>query len=65
MIRDIKLYLTDIIESISLIEKYTKDLTPAKFNRDQQINDAVLRRLEIIGEAVKQMPKQFKVKHSF
>lgn len=63
MTRDIKLYITDIIESISLIEEYTKNLTPAEFNNNQRVMDAVFRRLEIIGEAVKQMPQDFKVKY--
>lgn len=63
MKRSVKLYITDIIESISLINKYTRDFTSTKFGSNEQTKDAVLRRLEIIGEAVKQIPKAFKTKH--
>lgn len=60
IMRDPEAYLTDIIESISLIDEYVASLTKERFNKDQKIKNAVLRRLEIIGEAVKQLPKKVK-----
>ena len=63
MARDIRLYLDDILESIKKIEDYSKDLTEEQFSRDTEIQDAVLRRLAIIGEAVKHLPGDLKEKH--
>lgn len=63
MKRDIGLYLDDILESIQKIEKYTQGLTEEQFSRNIQTQDAVLRRLAIIGEAVKHLPKDLKEKH--
>lgn len=60
MSKDIKVYLEDILESISQIEKYTKKIAQNKFNKNVQLQDAVLRRLEIIGEAVKNIPEDFR-----
>ena len=63
MKRDIGIYLDDIFESIEKIEDYTKGLSEEKFSRNIQIQDAVLRRLAIIGEAVKHLPADFRKKH--
>jgi len=64
MARDIRLYLDDILESIQKIDDYTKDLTEEQFSRNIKVQDAVLRRLAIIGEAVKHLPEDLKEKHS-
>lgn len=61
--RKIQLYLNDIIESIEKIEKYCEDVDEEKFLADYEKQDAVIRRLEIIGEAVKKLPKQIKNKY--
>ncbi|PIT90286.1 MAG: hypothetical protein COU22_03050 [Candidatus Komeilibacteria bacterium CG10_big_fil_rev_8_21_14_0_10_41_13] len=55
-----ELFLEDIIESIKLIEKYSKGLDYAKFMRSTDSQDAVVRRLEIIAEACKNLPKEIK-----
>ncbi|KCZ71015.1 hypothetical protein ANME2D_03044 [Candidatus Methanoperedens nitroreducens] len=60
MKRDVKLYLQDIWESILAIEEYTGTLTEEEFYKNRQVQDAVLRRLEIIGEAVKNIDKHFR-----
>lgn len=60
MKRDIKVYIDDIIESINKIEEYTTDLNKKDFFSNTQIQDAVLRRFEIIGEAIKNLPQEFK-----
>ncbi|KKP68504.1 MAG: hypothetical protein UR66_C0005G0051 [Candidatus Moranbacteria bacterium GW2011_GWE1_35_17] len=56
MKRNPKLFLTDIFESIELIEKYTKGLTYNKFIANNEVQDAVARRIEIIGEATRNVP---------
>ena len=60
MKRDIKVYVNDILESIGKIEEYTEDVTEGEFCKSTQIQDSVLRRLEIIGEAVKNIPQELK-----
>lgn len=64
MKREIRLYLDDLLESIALIEEYVKDIDEITFEGDSQIQDSVIRRLEIIGEAVKRLPDELKDKYS-
>jgi uncharacterized protein with HEPN domain len=59
-----KLYLQDIKESIRRIEKYTEGVNFEKFRRDKKTIDAVVRNLSVIGEAVKNIPKEIKDKNS-
>jgi len=61
--RDPSLFLHDIIDSIGKIEKYTRDLSFSSLKRNQLVVDAVVRNFEIIGEAVKNMPKDLKNKY--
>ena len=61
--RDYKLYLDDILEATKRIEKYTKDLTLEKLKKDNLTADGVVRNLEIIGEAVKNIPAAIKDDH--
>jgi uncharacterized protein with HEPN domain len=63
MRKDIRPYLKDILESIEKIEEYTKVIKEENFYQNTQTQDAVLRRLEIIGEAVKNIPKGFRNKY--
>ncbi|OGB89596.1 hypothetical protein A2625_00155 [candidate division WOR-1 bacterium RIFCSPHIGHO2_01_FULL_53_15] len=60
MNRDYSVYLQDILESISAIEEYTNNISEAKFQDDHKVQDAVIRRLEIIGEAVKNLDDEFR-----
>jgi uncharacterized protein with HEPN domain len=61
--RDYGLYLEDILEAIRRIENYTTSLTYEKFAKDNKTVDAVMRNLEIIGEATKQIPDDVRAKH--
>lgn len=63
MKKNIKVYLDDILDSIVQIEHYTSDVTFKDFEEDIEKQDAVIRRFEIIGEAIKQMPKEFVSQH--
>ena len=56
MKRDLRVYLEDILESIDIIEEYIWELRAEDFFQRRQTQDAVIRRLEIIGEAVKHLP---------
>jgi len=57
MSRDFRLYLEDIIESCQRINQYTEGMTYDSFIKNNLVSDAVLRNIEIVGEAVKQVPK--------
>lgn len=58
--RDLDVILSDILESIELIESYTSDITEKEFEQNTEKQDAIIRRLEIIGEAIKQVPTQWR-----
>ena len=63
MKKDPKVFLGHIIDSIHLIEDYSKKLTQAKFLKNKPMQDAIIRRLEIIGEAVKNLPTAYKTRY--
>ena len=58
--RDQILFLEDILESIKFIDQYICDLDYADFINDRKTFDAVLRNLEVIGEAAKNISEQVK-----
>ncbi|SRR5258706_11477154 len=58
MSRDYSLYLQDILEAVQKIQEYVAELTFEEFLIDGKTIDAVVRNLEIIGEAVKCTPKE-------
>jgi uncharacterized protein with HEPN domain len=57
-------YITDIIEAIDLIESYCKGISEEGFSRDIQLQDAVLRRFQVIGEAAGNIPDALRKKFS-
>ncbi len=63
MSRDSDIYLEDILEAIERIQGYVQDVTRENFETDRMRIDAVIRNLEIIGEAVKQIPDSVQEKH--
>jgi len=58
--REAKLYLDDILSAITAIKEFTKDMTFADFQNDRKTVDAVIRNLEIIGEAANNIPQELK-----
>jgi len=62
--REWKLFVEDMLESINLIEKYIEGVKEKDFNSDRKTIDAVVRNLEIIGEASKYIPEDVKYKFS-
>ena len=62
MKRDYKLYLNDIKDCIKQIEEYLKNISEEEFKKNKMLQDAVIRRFEIIGEATKKIPVDFKLK---
>lgn len=63
MKKDPKVFIGHIVESIELVEEYSEKLTTTTFKKDQAMQDAIIRRLEIIGEAVKNIPTSFKASY--
>ncbi len=63
MKRNVLVYIHDILESINRIQEYTKDTHENQLAHDYQKQDALFRRFEVIGEAVSQMPQEFKDMH--
>jgi uncharacterized protein with HEPN domain len=57
MPRDYRLFLDDIIAAITKIREYTVDLDYSAFSKDSKTQDAVVRNLEIIGEAAGRLPE--------
>ncbi len=64
MKKDPKIFLGHVLESIEAIESYTKNLTKNEFAESGQAQDAVIRRVEIIGEAVKNLPTDLRKKYA-
>jgi len=64
MSKDAAVFIEHILESITLIETYTSQVSKNEFFKSRQIQDAVMRRLEIIGEATKNIPQAFREKHA-
>ncbi len=62
--RDPRLYAEDILESISAIEDYTKDLTYKEFLNDRKTYSATIREYIIIGEAVSKIIDLLQREHS-
>jgi len=63
MSRNELLYLADIQESCKKVLRYTKGMTYKDFIHDDLHFDAVLRNLEIIGEAVKNVSEGTRQKY--
>lgn len=59
-----QLLLDDILTSIAKIEQYIEGFTREQFLDDQKTIDAVVRNLEIIGEATRQLPGEYTAQHA-
>lgn len=62
--RNPDLYFSDIISAVDDIHEYTGKMTKAEFFKDSKTQDAVIRKLAIIGEATKHLPTSFKAKNA-
>lgn len=60
MKRDVGLFIEDILDSIKNIKDFAKGLNKDKFSKDNLRQSAIIRQLEIIGEAVKNIPDSFR-----
>ncbi len=63
MSREYTDYLQDIIEAIAKAESFVDDMALEDFKKDDKTIYAVIRALEVIGEAVKKVPSTVRQKH--
>jgi uncharacterized protein with HEPN domain len=63
MRRDSKVYVEDMLAAAERIRTYTAGLTYSDFRHDIRTLDAVVRNLEVLGEAAKQIPERIKSEH--
>lgn len=63
MKREADVYLEDILESIERIEGYILNKTKEDFIKDFLLQDAVIRRFAVIGEAINHIPQEIKTAH--
>jgi hypothetical protein len=61
--RDVRVFLDDMITACEKIQRYLAGRPREGFERDEQAFDAVLKNLEIIGEASKRLPSPFRDVH--
>lgn len=60
--RNVKVYLNDMLESSERIAEYCQNISEADFYRSPEKQDAVLRRIQIIGDAAKHIPEEVRLK---
>ena len=58
-----KAYLKDILDAISDIQVFIRNINEAEFYKNKEKRYAVVRALEIIGEAAKNLSKELRAKH--
>lgn len=63
MKRDYNFYIKDILQSIIQIEKFVEGMDYEEFLHDEKTTSAVIRKLEIIGEAAKHIPARVRQTH--
>lgn len=61
--RNVPVILGEIVTSIQAIQQYMQGISRAAFDQNAVLQDAVVRRLEIIGEAAYQLPADWKAAH--
>lgn len=62
--KDDLVYIRHIFDALEKIVDYTKELSENDFISSPKTQDAVIRQLEIIGEATKHISKNFRDKNS-
>ena len=62
MPRDLGLYLEDMIEAVRRLQEYLRGMTREAFVADPRTVDAVVRNLEILGEAAKNVPEPIRLR---
>lgn len=61
--RDVSDYIDDIMTAISDVEQFTRNMTYESFAADKRTINAVIRSLEVLGEATKLIPSTIRKKY--
>jgi uncharacterized protein with HEPN domain len=61
--RDTKDYLQDILKYAKEAVEFTDEITSVEFKKDKRTINAVTRSLEIVGEAARKIPSNFREQH--
>ncbi len=61
--KDVNIFIDDILDSMNKIEKYIADISFNEFKENEMVIDAVLRNIEVIGEAARNLPDSFRNKN--
>lgn len=64
MSRNILLYLKDILQNMGEAEEFIRSMDFAQFAADKKTLNAVLRSIEVIGEAAKHVPDELRTRYS-
>jgi uncharacterized protein with HEPN domain len=63
MKRGYKLFVRDILDAIDKIEQFVGDISYQEFIQDDKTSTAVVKKIEIIGEAIKNIPPAIRAKY--
>lgn len=63
MKRDYKLFIRDVLDCINKIEEFVGNTNFDEFVKDDKTSSAVIRKLEIIGEATKNVPRDVRQRY--
>lgn len=61
--RELSVYLGHVVMAMDAIAEYIAGMTDATFYNDRKTQDAVIRNCEIIGEAIKHVPTEYRARH--
>ncbi len=62
--RDASLLIEEMLAAIRKIERYTEGMDQVRFHQDEKTVDAVVRNLEVVGEAARRIPAEFTSRHA-
>lgn len=63
MPRDYKVFLQDVMDAIANVAEFVGPMTRHDFETDKKTLHAVVRNLEVIGEAIKSVPSEVRIQH--
>ena len=63
MTKEFRDYIFDIQEAMNDIEDFIRDMSFEEFHSDKKTSNAVIRSIEIIGEAAKRVPDEVRTKY--